>query len=95
MVIILVLVMGGYVLATAISLLALWASMGGTVLFIRPFRAFNPGEVSILIWGGLHCKISVAPVVSIPAVSERTTIITITYIIVVFSIVVQDMTLGS
>jgi len=36
----------------------------------------------------------VALALSLPAVPERGTIVTITYIIVVFSIVVQGMTLG-
>ena len=47
-----------------------------------------------MTWGGLRGGISVALALSIPAVPERMTIITITYIIVVFSIIIQGMTLG-
>ncbi|HPL67884.1 MAG TPA: sodium:proton antiporter [Smithellaceae bacterium] len=81
-------------LAIAITLFARWASVGGAVLLLWPFKSFSPGAVRILTWGGLRGGISVALALSIPAVAERTTIITITYIIVVFSIVIQGMTLG-
>jgi CPA1 family monovalent cation:H+ antiporter len=81
-------------LAIAISLFARWASVGGAVLLMRTFRSFSQGAINILTWGGLRGGISVALALSIPAVPERATIVTITYIIVVFSIVVQGMTLG-
>lgn len=80
--------------AIAITLFARWTSVGGAVLFMRTFRPFSPGAIKILTWGGLRGGISVALALSIPAVPERTTIVTITYIIVVFSIVMQGMTLG-
>ena len=82
------------IIAIVITLFARWASVGGTVLIMQRFRSFSPGAVTILTWGGLRGGISVALALSIPAVSERTFIITITYIIVVFSIILQGMTLG-
>lgn len=81
-------------LAIAITLLARWTSVGGAVLLMRTFRTFSPGAIGIMTWGGLRGGISVALALSIPLAPERATIITITYIIVVFSIVVQGMTLG-
>ncbi len=81
-------------LSIVITLFARWASVGGAVLLMRRFRAFSPGAIKILTWGGLRGGISVALALSIPPVPERTTIITITYIIVVFSIVIQGMSLG-
>jgi CPA1 family monovalent cation:H+ antiporter len=77
-----------------ITLFARWASVGGAVLLMRTFRSFSPGMIGILTWGGLRGGISVALALSIPLVPERTTIVTITYMIVVFSIAVQGMTLG-
>lgn len=81
-------------IAILITLVARGASVGGAVLFMRTFRRFSPGAIKILIWGGLRGGISVALALSIPAGPERSTLVTITYIIVVFSILVQGMTLG-
>lgn len=81
-------------LAIFITLFARWASVGGAVFIMRIFRSFSSGAIRILTWGGLRGGISVALALSIPIVPERATIITITYIVVVFSIVVQGMTLG-
>ncbi len=81
-------------LAIAISLFGRWASVGGTVFVLRMFRSFSPGVIRILTWGGLRGGISVALALSIPAVPARSTIVAITYIVVVFSIVVQGMTLA-
>lgn len=50
--------------------------------------------VRILTWRDLRGGISVALALSMPSVPERTTIVIITYIVVVFSIVVQGMSLG-
>jgi CPA1 family monovalent cation:H+ antiporter len=80
--------------AIVITLFARWASVGGAVLFMRTFRPFSPGAIKILTWGGLRGGISVALALSLPAVPERSTIVTITYLIVVFSIILQGMTLG-
>lgn len=76
------------------TLLARWMCVGGAVHFMRLFRSFSPGVISIMTWGGLRGGISVALALSIPTVPERATIISITYIIVIFSIAVQGMTLG-
>jgi CPA1 family monovalent cation:H+ antiporter len=80
--------------AIVIALFARWSSVAGAVLLMRTFRPFSPGAVKILTWGGLRGGISVALALSIPEVPERSTIVIITYIIVVFSILVQGMTLG-
>ncbi len=86
------LIAGG--LAIVITLFARWISVGGVVFLMQPFRPFSRGVVTIMTWGGLRGGISVALALSIPFVPERITIITITYLIVIFSISVQGMTLG-
>jgi CPA1 family monovalent cation:H+ antiporter len=82
------------IISIIITLLARWMCVGGAVHFMRLFRSFSPGVISIMTWGGLRGGISVALALSIPIVPERTTIISITYIIVIFSIAIQGMTLG-
>ena len=77
-----------------ISLLARWASVGLTVGALRPLRRFSPGTVRILTWGGLRGGISVALALSLPFGPQRDVILVMTYITVVFSIIVQGLTLG-
>ena len=47
-----------------------------------------------MTWGGLRGGISVALALSLPAGQERDIILVITYTIVVFSILVQGLTIG-
>ncbi len=86
------LVAGG--LAIIIVLFARFISVGFPVLFIRKYRELTPGVIKILTWGGLRGGISVALALSLPASLERETILAITYCVVVFSILVQGLTIG-
>ena len=47
-----------------------------------------------MTWGGLRGGISVALALSLPAGQNREAILAITYIIVIFSIIVQGLTIG-
>lgn len=75
-----------------VVLLARFVSVGIPISLMRNFRRFTPHAVKILTWGGLRGGISVALALSLPAGAERDAIITVTYIIVVFSILVQGLT---
>jgi len=77
-----------------VTLLARWVSVGMTVGALRPFRRFSPGTVRILTWGGLRGGISVALALSLPVGPHRDVILVMTYITVVFSIIVQGLSLG-
>jgi CPA1 family monovalent cation:H+ antiporter len=55
---------------------------------------FPPHVVAILTWGGLRGGISVALALSLPAGGLRDAIITVTYGVVLFSILVQGLTLS-
>ena len=70
-------------------------SVGVPVLLLRPFLEFSPRVVRILTWGGLRGGISVALALSLPEGPARDLFLPVTYTVVVFSVVVQGLTIGS
>lgn len=64
------------------------------VTLMKYLREFSPNAVKIMTWGALRGGISVALALSIPAVEQRDVIVSVTYIVVVFSIVVQGLTIS-
>jgi CPA1 family monovalent cation:H+ antiporter len=81
-------------LAIPIVLLARLVCVGTPIQLMKLWRTFTPGAVKILTWGGLRGGISVALALSIPAGPERDLILPVTYTVVVFSILVQGLTIG-
>ncbi len=55
---------------------------------------FSPTTMKVLVWGGLRGGVSIALALSIPSNEYSGAIISITYCVVVFSIVVQGLTIG-
>ncbi|MCB9990441.1 MAG: sodium:proton antiporter [Rhodospirillales bacterium] len=75
-------------------LLVRYLSVLGPVTVARRFRTFSPGAINILTWGGLRGGISVALVLSLPTGELRDILLLVTYCIVMFSIIVQGLTIG-
>ncbi|WCR46467.1 sodium:proton antiporter [Stutzerimonas stutzeri] len=71
------------------------ATVGPAALALRAAgRALPAGTVRILTWGGLRGGISVALVLALPASEERNLLLNITYLVVLFSILVQGLSIG-
>jgi len=80
--------------AIPLVMAARWMSVGVPITILRSWRTFSPHVVKILTWSGLRGGISVALVLSIQPGPTRDLLLTTTYIVVIFSIVVQGLTVG-
>jgi CPA1 family monovalent cation:H+ antiporter len=86
-------VLGG-AMAVLLALLARLTAVAVPVLLLKPFRSFSKGTIPIMTWGGLKGGISVALALSLPDSEWKPVILTATYIVVVFSIIVQGLTVA-
>lgn len=80
--------------AIPLVLAARAVAVGVPITVLRLHRVFTPGVVPIMTWGGLRGAISVALVLSLPDHPEKPMLLTVTYVVVIFSIVVQGLTTG-
>jgi CPA1 family monovalent cation:H+ antiporter len=81
-------------LAIPVTLIARLVAVGVPIGIMRRYRPFSPLVVSIMTWGGLRGGISVALALSLPPGAVRDTLVTVTYIVVAFSILVQGLTVA-
>lgn len=64
------------------------------VWFLNRRHTFAPYTRRLMIWGGLRGAISVALAFTVPAGQARDLFLVMTYVVVVFSIIVQGLTVG-
>ena len=80
--------------AVAVVLLARFISIWAPIKFMSLRRTFSPQTVKVLFWGGIRGGVSIALAMSIPKGEYSNIILSITYCVVVFSIVVQGLTIA-
>lgn len=80
--------------AIVLALVARYAAVAVPITLLRPFRTYSGGVIRIMTWGGLKGGISVALALSLPDSEWKSLILTATYMVVVFSIIVQGLTIA-
>jgi len=81
-------------IAIPVILLARWLALSIPIKFYAKRLEFVPNTGLIMTWGGLRGGISIALALTLtPEMSDKTFVI-ITYIVVIFSIIVQGLSIG-
>lgn len=81
------------VFAVPLVLFARLCAVSVPVLALSATHSFVRGTIPVLTWGGLRGGISIALALSIPETPEKSVILTATYAVVLFTIIVQGLTL--
>jgi len=79
--------------AIPVVLAARWISVAIPIGLLAIRETFTRGAVVLLTWGGLRGGISVALALSLPPSEYKAAILSATYAVVVFSIIVQGLTM--
>ncbi|WP_312343976.1 cation:proton antiporter [Chryseobacterium binzhouense] len=79
----------GIVVVLAARFVSIWAP----TRFMSLHNRFSPQTIKVLFWGGIRGGVSIALAMSIPKGEYSNIILSITYCVVVFSIVVQGLTI--
>jgi CPA1 family monovalent cation:H+ antiporter len=89
-----------------LPLMGLWVAAIALVLIARllvvlPWGAYfhirqnEQGPVALLTWGGLHGALSLALALTLPPGDEKVLILSVTFAVVIFSVLVQGLTFRS
>lgn len=82
------------VFGIVISLLSRFVALSGPVSLFQKKLDFIPKTNLIMTWGGIRGGISIALALSLEPQMGRELFLTITYLIVIFSIIVQGLSIG-
>lgn len=83
------------IIAIAVVLFARFVSVGIPFLLLKRRVNFEKNSFPILVWGGLRGGISVALALALPRHESGDMFVAITYIIVLFSIIFQGLSIGT
>ena len=81
------------ILCVPLAVGARWLAVFAPLQVLSRFVEKPRGDVVILTWAGLRGGISVALALSLPDISAKPLILTATYTVVVFSILIQGLTI--
>ncbi|EFL90731.1 sodium:proton antiporter [Ahrensia sp. R2A130] len=73
-------------------LAARFIAVSTPIMFLSIRQNFEAGAIPVLTWGGLRGGVSVALALSLPAVTHKPLLLACTYAVVLFSIIVQGLT---
>ncbi len=79
--------------AVPLAVIARAVSVAVPLIFVRESLTDKFRDVAVLTWAGLRGGISIALALSLPASPWRTDLLVVTYAVVVFTIVVQGLTM--
>ena len=82
-------------ISIALVLFARAAAVGLPMLLMMRFLPFTRGAFPLLVWGGLRGGISIALALTLPDGPLRDLILSATYVVVVFSVVIQGATVAA
>lgn len=82
------------VLAIPIALVSRYLALSGPIILFRKKLDFIPKTGLLMTWGGIRGGISIALALSLEPIMERELFLTVTYVIVVFSIIIQGLSIG-
>ena len=82
------------IIAIFIVLIARYISIKLPIQIIPFKEKFNKDTITVLVWGGLRGAVSIALALSLPNGPYKNLIIGVTYFVVVFSILVQGLSIG-
>ncbi len=81
------------ILAVFVAVLARYVAVSIPLIFLSTILAKERGEIIILTWAGLKGGISIALALSLPDMEIKPIIVTAAYAVVVFSILIQGLTI--